>query len=78
MTKYRLVKEDELRFMLRGYLKYLALQSGGVDNWEWYGESLGDFVETWAKEKGLDLEEDDYGFDDIVEEDLERFTLIIE
>ena len=26
-----------------GYLKYLALQRGGVDNWIWYGESLRDF-----------------------------------
>lgn len=27
-----------------------ALEIGGVDNWEWYGESIRDYVDTWKRE----------------------------
>ena len=65
MTKYRLVKEDELRFMLRGYLKYLALQSGGVDNWEWCGESCADFLDGAGAED----------FDELAEREIKELGL---
>ncbi len=32
-----------------------GLESGGVDNWEWYGQSLNDAgYWTWLEEEGLD------------------------
>lgn len=37
MKKYRLIKESELINIFEGYNKFLALESGGVDNWECYG-----------------------------------------
>ena len=40
-----LTKEQERRLA-----KLDALEAGGVDNWEWYGESLKD----WCKENEID------------------------
>ena len=73
MTKYYLIEEKELFDLLRTDLKFTALESGGVDNWEWYGESLGDFITTYAKEMNIDLEEEDFGFDNIVVELMKKY-----
>lgn len=58
-----------------GYLKYRALQRGGVDNWIWYNESLRDFQDKAIAElrnvKDLpDIDECD--FITIAEIDIER------
>lgn len=34
---------DELKAMIKDSLVLEKLQAGGVDNWEWYGDTLGDF-----------------------------------
>lgn len=34
MAKNIILTETEFKSIYRGYLKYLALQSGDVDNWE--------------------------------------------
>lgn len=73
MKKYRLVPEAELRHYLEAWLKLQALEHGGVDNWEWYGYSLRDFLENWAKETGRDPEDEDLDFDEIVNEDIEEY-----
>lgn len=41
----RVIEEKDLIELLTGYYKYVALESGGVDNWEWHGGSLGQFLE---------------------------------
>lgn len=41
----RVIEEKDLIELLRCYYKYAALESGGVDNWEWYGDSLSQFIE---------------------------------
>lgn len=38
MAKNVILTETGFKNIYRGYLKYIALQSGGVDNWEWYGD----------------------------------------
>ena len=43
MGKYYKVHEDELRELLIGYHTNAALEIGGVDNWEWAGESISDY-----------------------------------
>lgn len=42
--KYYKISEDELREFLYDSLKLAALENGGVDNWEWYGTSINDFL----------------------------------
>ena len=55
MTEYHsdelfIVPEKELIKLLSGYNKFLALENGGVDNWQWYGESLHEH-EDWNEEE---------------------------
>ena len=43
---YFVIPEKEYRKLLEDSLRLTALESGGVDNWEWYGESIHDFLEA--------------------------------
>ena len=83
MAKNIILTETEFKNIYRGYLKYLALQSGGVDNWEWYGESLGDFLRdcysvNHPDRTEEDLNEEDYDFDVIVDEDLDKGAFTVQ
>ena len=40
-----LVEKFELDELIRDSKVLSALEAGGVDNWEWYGESLKDFFD---------------------------------
>lgn len=67
MEKYYKVSETELRELIHDSLMFCALQHGGVDNWEWYGASIHDFLE--ANGQG----EDEYDIADrIMKEDYEE------
>ena len=46
MEKYYKISETDLRDLIYNYLKFAALESGGVDNWDWYGEALHDYLNT--------------------------------
>lgn len=84
MDRNIILTETEFKDIYRGYLKYLALQGGGVDNWEWYGESLGNFLRDCYFENHLDHIEEDfnneecYDFDVVVDEDLNKGEFIIQ
>ena len=49
MTKMQ-ITEAEYHKMQRQIAKLDALESGGVDNWDWYGESL----KEWRAENEVD------------------------
>ena len=63
--------------MLKSYYKLVALEGGGVDNWDWYGASIGDFIDEYIRENNIVFndEEDewDFGIDDIVIKELENY-----
>ena len=42
------ITKKELNSLQRDSRKLAALEAGGVDNWEWYSESLEEF---WAEEE---------------------------
>lgn len=44
------ISEKRLKELERAYDKLSALEAGGVDNWEWYDESL----KAWRKENELE------------------------
>ena len=78
MNRNIILTETEFKNIYCGYLKYLALERGGVDNWGWYGESLGDFLRDCYSvnhpdhtEEGFN-EEEDYNFDVVVDEDIDK------
>ena len=52
-----LIEREKLISLISDSLKLQALESGGVDNWGWYSESLTDFLD----------EENADSFDEIAE-----------
>lgn len=80
--KIYLIPEYKLRELLQDSNKLTALECGGVDNWSWYSDSIGefvkDFVDTnrdYVKEySGEDIE--DFYIDDIAEFDLLNFSTV--
>ncbi len=65
MEKYYKVSESELRELIHDSMKLCALEDSGVDDWEWYGDSIQDFI----KENG----NPDDGIYDIAEKELENY-----
>ena len=59
--KYQ-ISEKELRTLLDAYHRLAALEYGGVDNWEWYGESIDGYLNG------------DEDFDDIVNEEIKKYA----
>jgi hypothetical protein len=43
------ITKKEYESLLRDRDILAALESGGVDNWEWYGESLAPLLEKWEE-----------------------------
>lgn len=59
MEKFYVLSENALKLLLQYKAKLYALESGGVDNWDWYGESINKSEDwdsdrdTWNVEKYL-------------------------
>lgn len=45
--KYYIIDELRLKELLATEARYDALESGGVDNWEWYGASIQDYLDLY-------------------------------
>ena len=58
------IEQRKLLDLLEAYFKFAALESGGVDNWEWYGDSLCQYLREDEMNKTQD---DDYDFRDMAE-----------
>ena len=50
MTKYYKISEEELRDLLDAYYRLTALEHGGVDSWDWYSDSMEDFIKSYNEE----------------------------
>lgn len=81
MKTYK-ISEKRLRELLEAEITLSALNSGGVDNWEWYGVSINDFLEFWLDEN-TDItygwDKDDIRFEElqisnIVDEEIKNFA----
>lgn len=57
------IEQRKLLNLLEAYFKLAALESGGVDNWEWYGDSLCQYLQ----EDEMSKTQDDYDFKDMAE-----------
>lgn len=58
------IEQRKLLVLLEAYFKLAALESGGVDNWEWYGDSLCQYLQEDEMNKTQD---EDYDFRDMAE-----------
>lgn len=74
--KYYKIAENELLDLIESDMRLCALKSGGVDNWEWYGVSLNNFIEynkenySVFKGRGIDPEDEDIDFSDMAKAEL--------
>lgn len=57
------ISRDELIELIECQYRLAALERGGVDNWQWYGESCREFLDEYKNENkfsliaGMDSEE---------------------
>jgi hypothetical protein len=54
--EYVLVSKDEFQEMIEKYLYMFAAEAGGVDNWDWWGESIEDFIAEYNTENKTNFE----------------------
>lgn len=66
--KKYIISENKLRQLLKDEIKLEALEYGGVDNWEWYGDSIQDYL------KECNFEE----IEDLIEKELQNYSLVEE
>lgn len=66
--KYYLIEESRLKELLESEARLAALEYGGVDNWEWYGESLSQYLDEYCEWNGINRNR--YDYDKLAEEDL--------
>lgn len=71
MMKYYLIEESRLKQLLETEARLDALEWGGVDNWEWYGESLSQYLDEYCQWNGINRAR--YDFDKLAEEDLSNY-----
>ena len=67
MEKYYKISESELLNLLEAAIENNMLQTDGVDNWEWYGESRKEIIKEYFPNKNEE-ELNDYSFEDDIEE----------
>ncbi len=66
MNKKYIVPENLFKELLDSYITLMALEKGGVDNWEWYGESVKDYykeLEVKNMEEAIKLFINDFELD---------------
>ena len=72
--KYYKITEDELLNFIESDMRLCALINGGVDNWEWYGISLDNFIEynkeNYSMFKGRGIDPKDIDFSDMAKAEL--------
>ena len=75
---YCLVPKDELEDLLYDSLRLQALDCGGVDNWDWYGASIGDFIEAAKVDYNVPKDDDDFDISDMADVDVEGYRTVEE
>lgn len=75
---YCLVPKDELKDLLYDSLKLQALECGGIDNWSWYGESIGDFINAAKADYNVPEDDDNFDISDMADVDVEGYRTVEE
>ena len=81
MNERYILSRGELLELLEAQYRLAALERGGVDNWSWYGEALGDFLMEYKTENkhllsaGMDKERAEEYFEDFDFVNIAEFEL---
>ena len=71
MKKY-ILDGKQLKELLVAANQFWALEQGGVDNWEWCGESCCNFLEEYGAEAGREFED----FEEMAEYDMTFYEAV--
>lgn len=74
MEKYYKVSGDDLKYFIECRARLEALESGGVDNWSWYGESNHNYLQDMAEE--YKITDRCITFEDVVDKEIKNFEEI--
>lgn len=69
---YFKISEDELITLLKNNHMLEALQQAGVDNWNWYGDALNNYLSFYKYDPDGELS--DFDFEDLAYCDLDRYA----
>ena len=69
--RYFRISEPELRELIINANYYLALEAGGVDNWEWCSESVHSFIDMCSDVDSVEYED----MEEIVEAELCNYPI---
>lgn len=71
MIKERMFKisETNLRMLVAARAKLVALENGGVNNWDWYSESLHDSPLWDDEEYEFNVDEDIHTYAEAIDEE---------
>ena len=69
MKEYVLVPKEEFDDMVTNYLVMLAGISGGVDNWQWWDESINNFIDMYNEGNGTHFAD----MDEVIEDYIKAF-----
>lgn len=72
MKEYVLVPKEDFDEIITNYIAMLAGIAGGVDNWEWWGESINNFIDMYNEGNGTHLTD----IDEIIEDYINAFKTI--
>ena len=76
--KYYEIDEQDLKNLLYQAHKLTALESGGVDNWGWCGESISEFCKEVKEEIPALKDKPEVYLEDIANEALKQYKVIRE
>ena len=62
------ISRDELKEMHEDAMLMEALRNGGVDNWDWYGDSIGEFLDFINEDNNTNYKSFDEAVDALFEE----------
>lgn len=71
--EYVLVPKSEFQDLVSGYLYMNAGDNGGVDNWEWWGESINDFIKSYNEGNDTNFK----GMNEVIEDFVNSYKTII-
>ena len=63
------VSPEEMKELLEMRARLHALDSGGVDNWTWYGDALYDFLRRYSQQEGRLFE----SFEEVAQYELDNY-----
>ena len=81
MCKKYIIDEEKLRELIKHEATLAALEGGGVDNWDWYGDSIKDMLDEYdasSMEEAVEIDLNDLISNKTIQEYIEQINLEIE